>query len=693
MCAGLLLLCAAFAGFAFACGGNKKTGLPQLSVPGNVVVDRVEEKLTWTAVESANGYVVSAAGGGGFLEEYAVTAASYSLAELANGAYTLKVKAVGDGVSYSDSDWSEGVPYTAGKVLVKKFEVDSSLQYCEIGEICAIDPVSAEGDDGIFYPATVSVTAPGGAAVETSPAAGDKRTFAPAVLGDYTVTYTVPIGENGSTAKSYQLNVYDETAPQLSADFAEKNITAVGTVLDISGITVTDNSGESITPVVTAHFKKPDGTTEDEAPDNDGKITLSKEGAYTVNVKATDSSGNETDTDVIVWTKMTFEDGLAPDNEFFATEISDEVAHGGAHSNSVDIFAAQTTWHAGEAMLGDNVQILNYSDYDKLSFWFSYTLPDGVDAVLLLKEDPDPAYFGVYYDTAVYDLYGDAVAKKRTGGANSTDYYEFKADTWYRWVVDLEPNELGATSGKAPIRNLLQYDLKMSFWVNSGEFGVNRSTVYIDDVRVFNSDDDGEQYADKPAPPPDASPMMGYTKGTDHGRVGDRLIDLYAPFVAANYDWVTSNAYVDYKFFKGTSESPVALSAADTGDSGIYNGWQIRAGNNGRSFIYAVQAKADVVVEFIKCFENNADADIMGWYTHKTLKAYRDNGVAKTQIYEEFTGETGNTDESNKTKYYPSFTVLNGQTLYFEISCEAGELETMGQPPSFKVYAAVAPSA
>jgi len=81
---------------------------PALAVPGGVAVNTDTKTLSWNAVTNASGYRVAVDGE----IQAAQNGTTYSLASLAAGTYTLKVKAVGND-NYADSAWSAGVSYTA----------------------------------------------------------------------------------------------------------------------------------------------------------------------------------------------------------------------------------------------------------------------------------------------------------------------------------------------------------------------------------------------------------------------------------------------------------------------------------------------------------------------------------------------------------------------------------------------------
>ncbi|MCL2797689.1 MAG: InlB B-repeat-containing protein [Firmicutes bacterium] len=73
----------------------------QLSAPTNLQI--ANSVLTWNAVSNASGYSVQ-------INENAPVgngqATAYTLSSLSNGTYTIKVRANGDGIKYTDSDWS-----------------------------------------------------------------------------------------------------------------------------------------------------------------------------------------------------------------------------------------------------------------------------------------------------------------------------------------------------------------------------------------------------------------------------------------------------------------------------------------------------------------------------------------------------------------------------------------------------------
>lgn len=78
----------------------------RLATPEKVSVS-IENELTWSAVENARGYVVEITGEE--IEDKQLTPRknTASLDNLAEGDYEIRIKAVGDGKTFKDSDWTE----------------------------------------------------------------------------------------------------------------------------------------------------------------------------------------------------------------------------------------------------------------------------------------------------------------------------------------------------------------------------------------------------------------------------------------------------------------------------------------------------------------------------------------------------------------------------------------------------------
>jgi hypothetical protein len=86
-------------------------GAAALPVPEGVAANAQTKTLTWSAVLNASGYTVWIDG-----TEYSSNVTTYSLAALtAAKTYSIKVKAKGNGTTYSDSAWSNAIGYTVSE--------------------------------------------------------------------------------------------------------------------------------------------------------------------------------------------------------------------------------------------------------------------------------------------------------------------------------------------------------------------------------------------------------------------------------------------------------------------------------------------------------------------------------------------------------------------------------------------------
>lgn len=77
---------------------------PTLSVPTDLAIDGDELLLTWKKVENAEYYTIDISG-----EEVKANTNSYSLVDLSEGSYTIKIKA--EAADFENSEWSESIPF------------------------------------------------------------------------------------------------------------------------------------------------------------------------------------------------------------------------------------------------------------------------------------------------------------------------------------------------------------------------------------------------------------------------------------------------------------------------------------------------------------------------------------------------------------------------------------------------------
>ena len=86
----------------------------QLAKPTSLNADATTKKLTWTGDSHASSYkVFEKVSTATAYTEHSATSCEYDLSGLAAGTYSLYVKAIGDGTTYSDSADSDKVEYTA----------------------------------------------------------------------------------------------------------------------------------------------------------------------------------------------------------------------------------------------------------------------------------------------------------------------------------------------------------------------------------------------------------------------------------------------------------------------------------------------------------------------------------------------------------------------------------------------------
>lgn len=115
----LLVLVLAFSIFGFAACDGGVNSLIALSAPTELMIEGAT--LSWKAVDYASGYSVQIDNG----TPAANATTSFSLANLtATGVYSIKVKAVGDGETYSDSAWPASITYSVA-VPVEAGTVDN----------------------------------------------------------------------------------------------------------------------------------------------------------------------------------------------------------------------------------------------------------------------------------------------------------------------------------------------------------------------------------------------------------------------------------------------------------------------------------------------------------------------------------------------------------------------------------------
>ncbi|MCH5148762.1 MAG: hypothetical protein J1G05_05310 [Clostridiales bacterium] len=90
----------------------------QLATPEDLITSTYTKKLSWTGDVHASGYTVyeKLSTATTFTEHLGITSCEYDLTGLAAGTYELYVKAIGDGINYTDSEKSQTITYVSSGV-------------------------------------------------------------------------------------------------------------------------------------------------------------------------------------------------------------------------------------------------------------------------------------------------------------------------------------------------------------------------------------------------------------------------------------------------------------------------------------------------------------------------------------------------------------------------------------------------
>lgn len=573
------------------------------------------------------------------------------------------------------------------KVTIGEFEVDDSVKYVEVGENYSVPKISAKDSKGNFIVPELSVKDPSGAAVTVT----DYK-FTPAKIGNYTVQYTVTVGETTET-KSFTLEVYDSTKPEVDIDLEWYNITVLGTSFDTKTITATDNSGETVTPEVSVKFN------DEEVTLDNGVVTFDEKGTYKIHVYCEDSSGNFEDRDYVVWTEITYEDDVFVENQWYANQTSDKHARHGEKAMEIALFQNNTNWFNDESVLGNIFLYGNTTEkpFTHVSYWIYFDFA-GIEVT-----KGSASVNSIWYDMDVYDIYGESVAK------NSMDKYEFMGDTWYRVVADLTAPQEGVTDHPdvaAITENLNNYGIFLGLWdftAGSNNFAKGPN-VYIDDIRIIDPAADDEVYDTPPEPP---KPAKEYD-------VGERLaMEKYSDMVwkvgGANGEAQAlkkgEETLVEYDFKHGTVEGTMSkftvcgnqqLDSADSGVRAHSSGWQIIVGSND-GFIYEIKAAKTVYVKLQAQVKDvdESENNMAGWLDKSaghSLNVYIVDAEGNRRTVYSYTpdGASG-VDENGKPTGFEVGPVLleAGETLLYEYNFPYSDERNIQNPPYICIYEAV----
>jgi hypothetical protein len=371
------------------------------------------------------------------------------------------------------------------EISIVDFSVDESkVDVADVGSEYTIKKVAAKLSDETYVNAVPTVKDPTNADVTIT-----NNKFTCAKVGEYTVTYTVSVTNGPTASKSFKVNVTDVSEPEVSSSLHGDNITMVGATYDLSDITVSDNSGETITPTITVKFNGAAIT-----PDN-GVVAFSEKGTYVIEVAAKDSSENEVNATYNVYTTMDYEHGSYYNNEWYPTELSTAQAKTGTSSYKFGMFSKAPQWFNDFSMLGD-VYLYGASQAKYVSFWIYF------DSEAVGLHHVNAVQNARYNKQSVYDIYGETVK------VDFQDKIECTNNNWYRFVMSLDEFEMAGLTGDHadadthPSTDTLR---NMCFYFNSwdSDAGGNSATaidVYLDDVRLLGETDD-EVYETKPQTP------------------------------------------------------------------------------------------------------------------------------------------------------------------------------------------------
>lgn len=543
---------------------------------------------------------------------------------------------------------------TVQDVTIVEFNIDESrVDMVDVGTVYTVKTVSAKDSEGKYHIAKTEVTDPKGEAVTLT-----DNTFKCDKLGVYIVKYTVTYGTDKTMSKAYKVEVSDVSNPEVETDLAEHSIATLGSEFDLSQFTVKDNSGEQITPEVKVYFNDTEITNIE-----NNKITLDQEGCYKVSVTATDSSENELSQDFYVHTLLDFENGYYYNNQWYATEITDEHAYKGTSAYSFDAFAGHASWFNDRSMLGE-VQILD-SSAQYVSFWIKFENPT---YETIMK--------AIYYDTKVYDVYGDERPEYYQGG------YAFTGDVWYKVVVDLtnvvnkyEYQDIADCTPNPTTLNDLPFYFGTWDLIN-GTNGSVPQKIFIDNIKLTNDPTVDADLEVKPEPP-ETEYVPGRVTTIDYE------FGIYSKVKESEDGWVRDNQYIDYTLAHGTYDNFEPLRPNSEGTLGdaannkaSAEGWRYFSRYND-GIVYAVEAKEHSFVRF------DEPSNLAGWLQGDIVVAKYTAATNETVELKNFA-----VAEGVKGQFACDYQEMQaGDKLFFQFKFQWNDERNIQNPSSIQVAA------
>lgn len=231
----------------------KQSGPTKLSTPTNFAATpgNAQATFTWTAVEHASSYTISYTPNSGAEQTVAsITGTSKTIEGLTNGTeYTCKIKAVGDGENYSDSDYSSTITVTPTAATYYTITIDDGI---ENGSVEASASSATEGTSITLTP--------------TADAGYDFGVWNVYKTGDQTTTVTV-------NNNAFNMPDYDVT---VSATFTAMPVYTVSCTTPANGtLSVSPTSGyNGVEVTITATPNSGYELATLTATDDEGEITI-----------------------------------------------------------------------------------------------------------------------------------------------------------------------------------------------------------------------------------------------------------------------------------------------------------------------------------------------------------------------------------------------------------------------------------